>query len=186
MYTVECNVEEKNKCRGVYCEGKQGPLPRFFKPMRIFAVCINDSKGMYSLESSPSSSEGKECACNAVDKGSTPGSGRSPGEGIGNTLKYSHLQNPMDRGAWRALVHGVTKRDIWLCDKHFSFIHQKTHWRKELSLETSVQECLTQGCGENEDGGDRLEEINMQEIKSVGLDKMRGKENAGVWMIPDL
>ena len=43
------------------------------------------------------------------DAGSIPGSGRSPGEGNGNLLQYSCLENPMDRGAWQATVHGVTK-----------------------------------------------------------------------------
>ena len=43
------------------------------------------------------------------DVGSIPGSGRSPGEGNGNHLQCSCLENPMDRGAWRATVHGVTK-----------------------------------------------------------------------------
>ena len=43
------------------------------------------------------------------DAGSIPGSGRSPGEGNGNPLQYSCLENPMDRGAWRAKVHGVTE-----------------------------------------------------------------------------
>ena len=46
---------------------------------------------------------------NAGDLGSTPGSGRSPGEGNGNPLQYSCLENHMDRGAWWATVHGVTK-----------------------------------------------------------------------------
>ena len=41
--------------------------------------------------------------------GSTPGLGKSPGEGHGNSLQYSCLENPMDRGAWRATVHGVAK-----------------------------------------------------------------------------
>ena len=44
------------------------------------------------------------------DAGSIPGSERSPGEGNGNPLQYSCLENPMDRGAWWATVHGVTKR----------------------------------------------------------------------------
>ena len=44
-----------------------------------------------------------------ADVGSIPASGRSPGEGNGNTLQYSCLGNPMDRGAWSAIVHGVTK-----------------------------------------------------------------------------
>ena len=43
------------------------------------------------------------------DTGSVPGSGRSPGGGNGNPLQYSCLENPMDRGAWQATVHGVTK-----------------------------------------------------------------------------
>ena len=53
------------------------------------------------------SSVGKESACNAVDLGSIPGLGRSSGEGNGNPLWYSCLGNPMDRGAWQAIVHGV-------------------------------------------------------------------------------
>ena len=52
---------------------------------------------------------GKESAYNAGDTDSLPGSGRSPGEGNGNPLQYSCLGNPMDRGAWQATVHGVTK-----------------------------------------------------------------------------
>ena len=46
---------------------------------------------------------------NTGDKGSIPGSGRRPGEGNGKLLQYSCLRNPMDRGAWRATVHRVTK-----------------------------------------------------------------------------
>ena len=60
------------------------------------------------------SSVGKESACNAGDPGSNPGSGRSPGEGNGNPLQYSCLENPMDRGAWWAAVHGVSKSRTWL------------------------------------------------------------------------
>ena len=60
----------------------------------------------------PDGSAGEESACCAGDKGDTgsiPESGRSPGEGNGNPLQYSCLENPMDRGAWRATVHGVAK-----------------------------------------------------------------------------
>ena len=57
----------------------------------------------------PYSSVGKEFAYNAGDLGSTPGSGRSPGEGNGNPLRYFCLENPMDRGAWWAMVHGVAR-----------------------------------------------------------------------------
>ena len=55
------------------------------------------------------SSVGKESACNAGDLGSISGLGRSPGEGNGNPLKYSCLENPMDKGAWQATVYGVTR-----------------------------------------------------------------------------
>ena len=54
-------------------------------------------------------SDGKESACNAGDPSSIPGSGRSPGEGNGNSLQYSCLENSMDRGVWQATVHGVTE-----------------------------------------------------------------------------
>ena len=57
----------------------------------------------------PRSSGSKESACNAGDLGSIPGSGKSPGEGNGNPLQYSCLENPMDRGAWWATVHGVAR-----------------------------------------------------------------------------
>ena len=50
-----------------------------------------------------------QSACNAGDLGLIPGSGRSPGEGNGNPLQYSCLESPVDRGAWRAIVHGVTR-----------------------------------------------------------------------------
>ena len=52
---------------------------------------------------------GKESACSAGDPGLIPGSGRSPGKGIGYPLQYSYLEKPMDRGAWWATVYGVAK-----------------------------------------------------------------------------
>ena len=57
----------------------------------------------------PGDSDGKEFACNAGDLGLIPGLGRSPEGGHGNPLQYFCLENPMDRGAWQATVHGVTK-----------------------------------------------------------------------------
>ena len=58
----------------------------------------------------PGGSEGKASACNAGNWGSIPGSGRAPGEGNGNPLQYSCLENPRQRGAWWATVHGFTKQ----------------------------------------------------------------------------
>jgi len=66
----------------------------------------------------PSGSDGKESTCNAGDLGSTPGLGRSPGEGYGYPLQYSGLENSMDRRTWWVTVHGVAKSWIWLCNFH--------------------------------------------------------------------
>ena len=65
----------------------------------------------------PGGSEVKASARNAGDLGSIPGSGRSPGEGNGNPLQYSCLENPMDGGAWWATVHRVSKTERL----HFDF-----------------------------------------------------------------
>ena len=58
--------------------------------------------------------DGKEAACNVGDLGSIPRSGRSPGEGTGNPLQYSCLENPMDRRVWQVTVHGVAKSQTQL------------------------------------------------------------------------
>jgi len=57
----------------------------------------------------PGGSDSKESACNAGDLGLIPGLGRSPGGGHGNSLQCFSWRNPMERGAWWATVHGVTK-----------------------------------------------------------------------------
>ena len=64
----------------------------------------------------PGGSEVKVSAWNAGDLGSIPASGRSPGEGKGNPLQYSCLENPMEGGAWWATVHGVAKSRTRLSD----------------------------------------------------------------------
>ena len=71
-------------------------------------------------------SDGKASACNSGDPGSIPGLGRSPGEGNGNPLQYSCLKSSMNRGAWWATFHGVTKSRIQLSD--FTLTH--THTRE--------------------------------------------------------
>ena len=57
----------------------------------------------------PGGSDSKESACNLGELSLIPGSGRSPGEGNGNPLRYSCLGNPMNREAWRATVHRIEK-----------------------------------------------------------------------------
>ena len=64
----------------------------------------------------PGDSGSKDSVYNVGDLGSIPGSGRSPGEGNGIPLQYSCLENSMDRGTWRATVHGVAKSRTQLSD----------------------------------------------------------------------
>ena len=71
----------------------------------------------------PGGSESKESAFNAGDLGSIPGLGRSLGEGHGNPLQYSCLENPMDRSPWWATVHGVAKSRTQLSNFTFTFRH---------------------------------------------------------------
>ena len=59
----------------------------------------------------PLSSVGTESACNVGDPGLIPGLGRAPGEGNGNPLQYSCLENPMDGGTWQATVYGLQELD---------------------------------------------------------------------------
>ena len=66
----------------------------------------------------PGGSAGEESACNVGDLGSIPGLGKYPREGKGYPLQYSGLENPMDRGTWRATVHGVTKSRTRLSDSN--------------------------------------------------------------------
>ena len=70
----------------------------------------------------PGGSDGKESACNPGDLSSIPGLEKSPGEGNGNPLQYSCLENPTDGGAWWATVHGVAKSRTRLSDFTFTFI----------------------------------------------------------------
>ena len=69
-----------------------------------------------SLSLFPGVSDGKESACSVEDSGLIPGLGSFSGKGNGYPLQYSCLENPMDRGAWRATVHGVSKSQTRLRD----------------------------------------------------------------------
>ena len=84
--------------------------------MRVSEGGMNWEIGIdiYTLLDFPGGSDGKESAPNARNLGLIPGSGRFPGEGNGNTLQYPCLENSMDRGAWQATVHGVTKNQTQL------------------------------------------------------------------------
>ena len=94
----------------------------------------------------PGGSDSKVSACNAGDPGSIPELGRSPGEGNGNPLQHSCLENPMDRGAWRAAVHGVTKSRARLSDFTFTFHFHALE--KEMATHSSVLVWRIPGTGE--------------------------------------
>ena len=83
-----------------------------------FQNCEDKNSAVSKPPSLSSPSELRQChtfiAYNAGDLGSIPGSGRSPGEGNGNPLQHSCLENPMDKGAWQDGVHGVTKNQTRL------------------------------------------------------------------------
>ena len=83
------------------------------KVLQICTVLIADNTVPYGLSWRLSS---KESACNAEDVGSIPGSGTSPGEGNGDPLQYSCMENYVDRGAWRATVYAVPKSQAQLSD----------------------------------------------------------------------
>ena len=87
------------------------PHPAYRLGIHMFVLYVHVSTSAFQISSSIPffSSVGKESACSAGDLGSTAGQGRSPGKGNSNPLQYSCLENPMDRGAWRATVHGVAR-----------------------------------------------------------------------------
>ena len=90
-YSLESESFYKRKSQGLLLR----PAANWMRPITLLGL--------------PGGSDGKESACNAGDPGLMPELGRSTGEGNGNPLQYSCLENPMDRGAWWATVCGVTK-----------------------------------------------------------------------------
>ena len=91
----------------------------------------------------PDGSDGKESVYSAGDPGLIPGSGRSPGEGHSNPLQYSYLENPMDGGAWQAIVHGVEKswtRLSHLTSLHFTSLHFTTEEGQKIVLQNGAHE----------------------------------------------
>ena len=88
----------------------------------LISLCLIGSAFIWGC---PGGSEVKASACNVGDLCSIPGSGRSPGEGNGNPLQYSCLENLMDGGAWRATVHRVAKRWTQLSDVTFTLTNKQ-------------------------------------------------------------
>ena len=84
-----------------------------FNTVVVFYLFLKYTQGF------PGGSDGKQSACNAGGPGSILGLGRSPGEGKGNSLQYSCLENSIDRGAWQSIVHEVTEN--WTQLSHYTF-----------------------------------------------------------------
>ena len=102
--------------------GSSAPLPLSIPHGLGFLECVSvASFNMALCPLFPAGSDSEESAFNAGDPGSVPELGRSPGKGNGYRLQYSCLENPLDRRAWCATVHGVAKSQIWLSDLHFDF-----------------------------------------------------------------
>ena len=88
------------------------PSTDYLRQMRYFISLVH-----YLIVGEPAGgSDGKESACNAGDLDSIPGLGKSPRAGHGNPLQYSCLENPTDRGGWRAAVLGVAQSQTRLSD----------------------------------------------------------------------
>ena len=116
-----------------HCKALWGPLR---------AVMDTDS----CLLGFPSGSDGKESARSVGDPGLISALRRSPGEGTGNPLQYSCLENPMDGGAWWAAVHGVAKSRTRLSD--FSFTFHFHALEKEMATHSSALAWRIPGMGE--------------------------------------
>ena len=111
------------------------------------------TKQLLCVKGFPGSSSGKEpaCQCRKYKRhGFDPGLERSPGEGLGNQLQYSCLENPKDRGAWAATVHRVTKswtllkqlnRHACMCAKHCSSFWEEYH-RKQNREKSCLHEAF--------------------------------------------
>ena len=103
--------------------------------------------GSMGMKGFPRSSVGKQSACDTGDPGSIPGMGRSPGEGNGNPLQYSCLENPMNRGGWQVAVHGVTRVRHDLATNTFTFSLSITLADSINIIHTSVQfSSVAQSC----------------------------------------
>ena len=121
-----------------------------------------------NLQGFPGDSVGKESTCKAGGSGSIPGSGRSPGEGNGNSLQYSWLGNPRDREAWWATVHGVTKSQTrleWLTQHNSTLLQNRSkHWTPRNYLGPPAAVYARNWVCSNSHYGNREEEIKLEVI----------------------
>ena len=113
--------------------GKTVPLTIWTFVSKVMSLLFN--KLSMFVMGFPSSSVGKESACNAEDLGLIPGLGRYPGEGNGKPLLYSCLENPIYRGAWQATVHGGLKESDMTDFTLFSgYLKKKNNAREHSNI----------------------------------------------------
>ena len=93
-------------------KGEKDPCPDLWSGAWRLAPMTVTHRNYYGSWGFPGGSDSKESACKVGDPGLILGSGRSPGEGHGNPLQRSCLENPMDRGAWQAAVQRVAESDM--------------------------------------------------------------------------
>ena len=110
MHTYTCEAINTTKIMDRANTSQCFLLPLYCHHCHYYYSCMWRGHLTHAVPSG--GSDGKESGCNARDL--IPGSGRSPGEGHGNPLQYSCLENSMNRGAWWATVHGVAKNWTWL------------------------------------------------------------------------
>ena len=113
--------------------------------LSVFSWC--DFVRLYVSRRASPQLRGKTPACSAGgagDTGSVPALGRSPGGGNGNLLQYSCLENPMDRGAWWATVHRVTKSQTWL--KQLTIAKHTACVSRNLSISCMLSILLVYNC----------------------------------------
>ena len=130
------------KLSGQYIEFPHAPIPTH---TQCPAPTISPTTGVHLLQLIKvhwhiTVLSNKESACNSGDICSIPGSWRSPGGWHGNPLQYFCLENPMDRGAWQATVHGVTKSPAW--QKQQSMQALKTHcYQQKFIVYITIYSC---------------------------------------------
>ena len=118
--TCQCRTPGSNPwVRKIPWRRKWQPIPVFLPGKSLGAPPAIEAREQHPYEARPVWASqvalvAKNLPANAGDMGPIPGSGRSPGEENGNPLQYSCLENPMDRGGWRATVHGVAESQTLL------------------------------------------------------------------------
>ena len=127
---------------GVQYQTKKSQYIQFLKNQNVKTF----KRGVVVYRGFPGGSDGEESACNAGDPGLIPGLERSPGEGNGNPLQCSCLENSMDRGAWQATVCRVAKSWTRLSD--FTFTFHFPALEKEMATHSSVLAWRIPGTGE--------------------------------------